>query len=166
MSWRSSSRFRAVPDLCDYIGYFFDNLKNITWIFNYPPTGIFTLKLILYRNFIWIMSIEWSSINILQGIGYASTSLTCILQPLMKKFLRKYEGWKQTFGLDMYILVSFCGCINVWRGIWMFLEEYSGIGENNVSPFILFNFVLLLRMMSCVEFFRQIFVDRSSLAFG
>lgn len=65
----------------------------------------------------------------LQVIGYLIVFVTFVLQSVMKVLTRRYTGWKRLVILDIYVIVSFCGTINVWRGIWVLLEVYTDLGE-------------------------------------
>ncbi|XKL61100.1 hypothetical protein PGB90_008157 [Kerria lacca] len=57
--------------------------------------------------------------------GYLIVLITFILQTLIKKLIKKYQGWKRLIILDIYVIISFCGTINIWRGIWILLEKYA-----------------------------------------
>lgn len=71
-----------------------------------------------------------------QGIGYSIVFATFALQRLMKILIRKYHGWKRLVIIDTYVVVSFCGTINIWRGIWILLEVFADLGTPCRNNFI------------------------------
>jgi hypothetical protein len=60
----------------------------------------------------------------LQGLGYAIVLLTFSLQTPLKSLCGRLEGFWRVCVVDVYLFFSFCGTVNVWRGIWMLLNIY------------------------------------------
>ncbi|CAH0396169.1 unnamed protein product [Bemisia tabaci] len=57
-------------------------------------------------------------------IGYIVVFTTFALQPVVKKLVKKLEGFWRLCIVDAYLIFSFTGTINVWRGIWNLLSAY------------------------------------------
>lgn len=60
----------------------------------------------------------------LQVIGYSVVLTAFALQPVIKKLVKKITGFKRILTVDIYLLFSFFGAVNVWRGVWMMLDAY------------------------------------------
>uniref|UniRef100_A0A0K8T4D1 Fuseless n=2 Tax=Lygus hesperus TaxID=30085 RepID=A0A0K8T4D1_LYGHE len=58
------------------------------------------------------------------AIGYALVIVTFLLQPVMKYLARTLTGIFRLLAVDIYLLLSFSGTINVWRGIWNSLNYF------------------------------------------
>lgn len=58
------------------------------------------------------------------GIGYGIVGLTFLLQPPIKYLAKELSGIPRLLIVDLYLLFSFCGTVNVWRGIWNLLNIY------------------------------------------
>lgn len=61
---------------------------------------------------------------LLQVIGYSVVLTAFALQPAIKKLVNKVNGIKRLFFVDVYLLFSFFGAVNVWRGVWNMLDNY------------------------------------------
>jgi len=48
--------------------------------------------------------------------------LAFALQPAVKKMVNKINGLKRILAVDVYLLFSFFGAVNVWRGVWIMLD--------------------------------------------
>lgn len=57
-------------------------------------------------------------------MGYAIVVLTFSLQTPLKGVCGRLEGFRRTCVVDVYMFLSFCGTVNVWRGVWMVLNLY------------------------------------------
>ncbi|XP_050443179.1 uncharacterized protein LOC126847142 isoform X3 [Adelges cooleyi] len=58
------------------------------------------------------------------AIGYGVVLIAFALQPTVKSIVKKVRGIKRMFIVDTYLLFSFFGAVNVWRGIWTMLDVY------------------------------------------
>ncbi|XP_014273196.1 uncharacterized protein fusl isoform X1 [Halyomorpha halys] len=58
------------------------------------------------------------------GIGYTIVGITFALQPPMKYLATELSGIPRMLIVDIYLLFSFCGTVNVWRGIWKIQDLY------------------------------------------
>lgn len=65
----------------------------------------------------------------LQVIGYTVVLTAFALQPAIKKLVNKISGFKRIFAVDVYLLFSFFGAVNVWRGVWIMLDVYFIPGQ-------------------------------------
>jgi len=68
-----------------------------------------------------ILKSAWASL----AIGYGLVFITFALQPPMKYLAKTLEGLSRLAVVDTYLLFSFCGTINVWRGVWNLLNLYA-----------------------------------------
>ncbi|XP_049868406.1 uncharacterized protein LOC126368447 [Pectinophora gossypiella] len=57
-------------------------------------------------------------------LGYGITILTFGLEAPMRWAATKLDGAPKLLLADLYNLVSFVATINVWRGYWIFLDDY------------------------------------------
>lgn len=64
-------------------------------------------------------------------IGYAIVVLSFSLQPLMQYICGRLQGCARLIAADAFLLLSFLGTVNVWRGIWGALDHWF-IPENPV----------------------------------
>ncbi|KAL0113482.1 hypothetical protein PUN28_012559 [Cardiocondyla obscurior] len=64
---------------------------------------------------------EYSAIGSL-GIGYFIVAVTFCLQPLMRYICARLRGLIRLIVADAFLLLSFLGTVNVWRGIWNALD--------------------------------------------
>ncbi|XP_050520646.1 uncharacterized protein LOC126894043 isoform X3 [Daktulosphaira vitifoliae] len=57
-------------------------------------------------------------------IGYSVVLVAFSLQYWVKNLVRRIKGIKRIIVVDIYLLFSFFGAVNVWRGIWNMLDVY------------------------------------------
>ncbi|XP_021929141.1 uncharacterized protein LOC110834360 isoform X1 [Zootermopsis nevadensis] len=67
--------------------------------------------------------LDWSAWTSM-ALGYAIVVLTFSLQTPLKGLCGRLEGFRRVCVVDVYLFFSFCGTINVWRGVWMLLNIY------------------------------------------
>ncbi|XP_073979618.1 transmembrane protein fuseless isoform X2 [Rhodnius prolixus] len=79
-------------------------------------------------------------------IGYTLVVLTFCMQPFVKYLARTLSGVVRLIVVDIYLLFSFCGTVNVWRGIWNLLNHYFLPDMANTS-FLLTHLVSFLILM-------------------
>lgn len=58
----------------------------------------------------------------MQIIGYIIVAVTFCLQPLMRWACSRLQGLPRLLAADGFLLLSFLGTINVWKGIWSMLD--------------------------------------------
>ncbi|XP_020300417.1 uncharacterized protein LOC109864029 [Pseudomyrmex gracilis] len=66
-------------------------------------------------------NIHYSAIGSL-AIGYSIVTVTFSLQPLMRYACTRLQGLFRLIVADAFLLLSFLGTVNVWRGIWVALD--------------------------------------------
>lgn len=89
-----------------------------------------TLVVFVWRGFWCLLDIylfpdrevlsAWGSLT----VGYVLVFSTFLTQPLMKSIVTKISGFWRLFAVDIYLIFSFCGTVNVWRGVWNLLNLY------------------------------------------
>lgn len=57
-----------------------------------------------------------------QAVGYGIIAVTFALQPLMKWACGRLKGVWRIAVADLFLLLSFVGTANVWRGLWAILD--------------------------------------------
>ncbi|XP_049823242.1 uncharacterized protein LOC109593929 isoform X1 [Aethina tumida] len=57
-------------------------------------------------------------------IGYATVAVAFLLQPMLRWMCDRATGATRLIVADFFILFSFFGTVNVWRGIWNLLNLY------------------------------------------
>ncbi|XP_054264663.1 uncharacterized protein LOC128987698 isoform X2 [Macrosteles quadrilineatus] len=57
-------------------------------------------------------------------LGYMLVFATFATQPLMKALVSRIDGFWRLVAVDIYLIFSFCGTVNVWRGVWNMLNIY------------------------------------------
>nr|CAD7197939.1 unnamed protein product [Timema douglasi] len=57
-------------------------------------------------------------------LGYGIVFFTFALQTPMKLVCNRLKGIPRLLVADIYLFLSFCGTVNVWRGIWNLLNIY------------------------------------------
>ncbi|CAB0018379.1 unnamed protein product [Nesidiocoris tenuis] len=80
-------------------------------------------------------------------IGYILVIITFLLQPVMKYLARTLTGIIRLLVVDIYLLISFSGTINVWRGIWNCLNYYFLPTMPLLSYFITHSLCFLLLVL-------------------
>lgn len=137
---------------------------------------------ILFKNFLSLFMIEglkkvlesnaltdecnvWpfpQSENELQIIGYMIVAITFCLQPLMRYVCARLEGLSRLMAADAFILLSFFGTVNVWRGIWNLLDHWFIPGDKVLSCWIThvgcFIFLMLLNCSNSI-LVRGVYID-------
>ncbi|XP_074115898.1 uncharacterized protein LOC141538375 isoform X3 [Cotesia typhae] len=87
-----------------------------------------TLVVFVWRG-IWVLldlhlfpdNREYSSICSLI-IGYVIVAITFCLQPVMRYACSRIQGLPRLLAADAFLLLSFIGTVNVWRGVWSMLD--------------------------------------------
>ncbi|XP_014250215.1 uncharacterized protein LOC106667066 isoform X2 [Cimex lectularius] len=100
----------------------------------------------------------WASL----GIGYSLVLVSFGLQPAMKYLAKVLTGVWRLIAVDVYLLFSFCGMINVWRGIWNLLNVYFLPDMPHLSNILThaFSFLLLVLINSSNSILvRGVYVD-------
>ncbi|XP_075224768.1 transmembrane protein fuseless isoform X1 [Lycorma delicatula] len=62
----------------------------------------------------------WGSL----AMGYILVFSTFATQPLVKSLVIRVSGFWRLLTVDIYLIFSFCGTVNVWRGVWNLLNLY------------------------------------------
>ncbi|XP_060529868.1 uncharacterized protein LOC132704106 [Cylas formicarius] len=57
-------------------------------------------------------------------LGYSIVGLVYLIQPFMRNLCSRLSGAPRLLVADAFIIVSLIGTINVWRGLWKFLDLY------------------------------------------
>jgi hypothetical protein len=68
-----------------------------------------------------------------QVLGYIIVLLAFSLQSTLKSLCGRLVGFWRICVVDVYLFFSFCGTINVWRGVWLLLNTYFLPGTLNVQ---------------------------------
>ena len=68
-----------------------------------------------------------------QVLGYIIVLLAFSLQSILQNLCGKLVGFWRVCVVDAYLFFSFCGTINVWRGIWLLLNVYFLPGKPSVQ---------------------------------
>lgn len=68
----------------------------------------------------------------LQAIGYGIVAVTFALQSLMKWACNRLTGAWRIAAADVFLLFSFVGTVNVWRGFWNLLDNYFLPGSYDI----------------------------------
>ncbi|XP_060863733.1 uncharacterized protein LOC132940260 isoform X2 [Metopolophium dirhodum] len=95
-------------------------------------------------------------------IGYSVVLLAFALQPAIKKLVNKVNGFKRILFVDVYLLFSFFGAVNVWRGVWAMLDIHfipdAPITSYWVSHIACFGFLVLLNSSNSI-LVRGVYID-------
>ncbi|CAI6365731.1 unnamed protein product [Macrosiphum euphorbiae] len=95
-------------------------------------------------------------------IGYSVVLLAFALQPAIKKLVNKVNGFKRILFVDVYLLFSFFGAVNVWRGVWAMLDIHfipdAPITSYWVSHIACFAFLVLLNSSNSI-LVRGVYID-------
>ncbi|XP_014218619.1 uncharacterized protein LOC106646916 [Copidosoma floridanum] len=95
-------------------------------------------------------------------IGYVIVVVSFTLQPLMRCTCSRLTGLARLLAADGYLLVSFIGTVNVWRGIWNVLDLYLLPEDPKLSCWIThlgcFVFLMLLNCSNSV-LVRGVYID-------
>ncbi|KAJ8674234.1 hypothetical protein QAD02_005496 [Eretmocerus hayati] len=95
-------------------------------------------------------------------LGYAIVLTTFSLQPAMSWCCAQLKGFIRIVVADCFLLISFIGTVNVWRGIWNLLDLWLLPGEFKLSNFMThlgcFLFLMLLNCSNSV-LVRGVYID-------
>ncbi|XP_060835038.1 uncharacterized protein LOC132918007 isoform X1 [Rhopalosiphum padi] len=95
-------------------------------------------------------------------IGYSVVLLAFALQPAVKKMVNKINGLKRILAVDVYLLFSFFGAVNVWRGVWIMLDIHfipdAPITSYWISHIACFGFLVLLNSSNSI-LVRGVYID-------
>ncbi|XP_063982798.1 uncharacterized protein LOC135165439 isoform X4 [Diachasmimorpha longicaudata] len=89
-----------------------------------------TLVVFVWRG-IWVLldnhlfpdNREYSAIGSMV-IGYIIVAITFCFQPVMRYVCSRLQGLSRLLAADAFLVLSFLGTVNVWRGIWGLLEVW------------------------------------------
>ncbi|XP_046831998.1 uncharacterized protein LOC124430039 [Vespa crabro] len=127
-----------------------------------------TLVVFVWRG-VWILfdlyllpeNREHSALGSL-AIGYIIVVVTFSLQPLMRYVCARLEGLPRLIAADAFLLLSFLGTVNVWRGIWNLLDLWLLPNNLVLSCWITsvgcFVFLLLLNCSNSI-LVRGVYID-------
>ncbi|XP_043679486.1 uncharacterized protein LOC122634529 [Vespula pensylvanica] len=127
-----------------------------------------TLVVFVWRG-VWILfdlyllpeDREYSALGSL-AIGYVIVVVTFSLQPLMRYVCARLEGLARLIAADAFLLLSFLGTVNVWRGIWNLLDLWLLPNNLVLSCWITsvgcFVFLLLLNCSNSI-LVRGVYID-------
>lgn len=65
-----------------------------------------------------------SDVLYFQVVGYLLVFTTFAAQPLIKALVTRLDGFWRLLVVDIYLVFSFGGTVNVWRGVWNMLNIY------------------------------------------
>nr|XP_034172936.1 uncharacterized protein LOC117600938 isoform X1 [Osmia lignaria] len=104
---------------------------------------------------------EYSAIGSL-AIGYGIVTVTFSLQPLMRHVCARLQGLPRLIAADSFLLLSFLGTVNVWRGIWNILDLWLLPDNPELSCWIThvgcFVFLVLLNCSNSI-LVRGVYID-------
>ncbi|XP_012280811.1 uncharacterized protein LOC105699936 [Orussus abietinus] len=116
---------------------------------------------IMFDMYLYPTNREYSAIGSLVG-GYALVSATFCLQPAMEYVCGRLEGLPRLITADAFLLVSFLGTVNVWRGIWNSLDLWLFPDRPELSCWIThvgcFVFLVLLNCSNSI-LVRGVYID-------
>ncbi|OXU28904.1 hypothetical protein TSAR_008182 [Trichomalopsis sarcophagae] len=95
-------------------------------------------------------------------LGYILVAVTFSLQPLMRYACSRLTGLARLIAADGFLLLSFIGTVNVWRGIWNVLDLWLLPEDPKMSCWIThfgcFVFLVLLNCSNSV-LVRGVYID-------
>lgn len=116
---------------------------------------------ILFDLYLFPKDREYSAIGSL-AIGYMIVTVTFSLQPLMRYACARLQGWARLIAADGFLLLSFLGTVNVWRGIWNVLDLWLVPDNRELSCWIThvgcFVFLVLLNCSNSI-LVRGVYID-------
>ncbi|XP_024936877.1 uncharacterized protein LOC107263734 isoform X1 [Cephus cinctus] len=127
-----------------------------------------TLVVFVWRGF-WVLfdiylfpqNREYSALGSVV-IGYIIVTITFVLQPLMRYVCARLKGLARLAATDAFLLLSFLGTVNVWRGIWNVLDLWLLPEQPELSCWIthVFCFVFLV-LLNCSNsvLVRGVYID-------
>ncbi|XP_016772632.1 uncharacterized protein LOC551280 isoform X2 [Apis mellifera] len=96
------------------------------------------------------------------AIGYVIVTMTFSLQPLMRYACARLQGLARLIVADCFLLLSFLGTVNVWRGIWNVLDLWLVPDNQEMSCWIThvgcFVFLVLLNCSNSI-LVRGVYID-------
>ncbi|KZC10897.1 hypothetical protein WN55_01596 [Dufourea novaeangliae] len=96
------------------------------------------------------------------AIGYVIVTVTFSLQPLMRYVCARLQGFSRLIAADSFLLLSFLGTVNVWRGIWNLLDLWLVPDNPELSCWIThvgcFVFLVLLNCSNSI-LVRGVYID-------
>ncbi|XP_014472937.1 PREDICTED: uncharacterized protein LOC106743524 isoform X1 [Dinoponera quadriceps] len=96
------------------------------------------------------------------AIGYSIVAVTFCLQPLMRYVCARLQGLVRLVVADAFLLLSFLGTVNVWRGIWIALDLWLLPDNPELSCWIThigcFVFLVLLNCSNSI-LVRGVYID-------
>lgn len=116
---------------------------------------------ILFDLYLFSDDREYSAIGSL-AIGYVIVTVTFSLQPLMRYACARLQGLARLIAADSFLLLSFLGTVNVWRGIWNVLDLWLVPDNQELSCWIThigcFVFLVLLNCSNSI-LVRGVYID-------
>ncbi|XP_058803197.1 uncharacterized protein LOC131671072 isoform X2 [Phymastichus coffea] len=95
-------------------------------------------------------------------VGYALVGLAFSAQPLARRGCARLQGLRRLLLADLFLLLSFLGTVNVWRGIWNALDLYLLPGRPQASCWLSHvGCFLLLVLLNCSNsvLVRGVYID-------
>ncbi|XP_012253514.2 uncharacterized protein LOC105684613 isoform X2 [Athalia rosae] len=95
-------------------------------------------------------------------IGYAIVVIMFSLQPVMRYACARLKGLPRIIAVDIFLLISFIGAVNVWRGVWNCLGLWFLPDEPELSCWItLLGCFTLLVLLNCSNsiLVRGVYID-------
>lgn len=105
---------------------------------------------------------KYNTRNVLQAIGYSIVAVTFCLQPLMRYVCARLQGLVLLVVADVFLLLSFLGTVNVWRGIWNALDLWLLPDNPELSCWIThIGCFILLVLLNCSNtiLVRGVYID-------
>ncbi|XP_039283988.1 uncharacterized protein LOC111059918 isoform X3 [Nilaparvata lugens] len=95
-------------------------------------------------------------------MGYILVFSTFATQPLVKSIVSRISGLLRLITVDIYLILSFCGTVNVWRGVWNLLNIYF-LPDNKVMSYWVthvacFLFLILINSSNSI-LVRGVYID-------
>ncbi|EFN79473.1 uncharacterized protein LOC105187771 [Harpegnathos saltator] len=116
---------------------------------------------ILFDIYLFPENEEYSAVGSL-AIGYSIVAVTFCLQPLMRYVCARLQGLVRLVVADIFLLLSFLGTVNVWRGIWVALDLWLLPDNPELSCWIThigcFVFLVLLNCSNSI-LVRGVYID-------
>lgn len=116
---------------------------------------------ILFDLYLFPENPEYSAVGSL-AIGYLIVAVTFCLQPLMRYVCARLQGLIRLIVADAFLLLSFLGTVNVWRGIWIALDLWLLPDNPELSCWIThiscFVFLVLLNCSNSI-LVRGVYID-------
>ncbi|KAF5295362.1 hypothetical protein FQR65_LT01552 [Abscondita terminalis] len=101
---------------------------------------------------------SWASLI----FGYSIVAMAFLLQPIMRWLCDRITGIPRIIAADIFLLFSFVGTVNVWRGIWNLLNIYFMPENRELSSWIThWVCLVLLILLKCSNtlLVRGVYID-------